>query len=32
MTAPHEFAVPKEKQLVSVHLIGGELREGNIFL
>jgi hypothetical protein len=32
MTAPKDFAVPKEKQLVSVHLIGGEVREGNIFL
>jgi hypothetical protein len=32
MTAPREFAVPKEKQPVSVHLIGGEIREGSIFL
>ena len=27
-----EFAVPKDKQLVTVHLIGGETRTGNVFL
>ncbi|MDA8098346.1 MAG: hypothetical protein M0042_01820 [Nitrospiraceae bacterium] len=26
------FAVPKEKQLVTVHLLGGESTEGNIYL
>lgn len=32
MTEHSEFAVPKEKQLVSVLLLGGEVHEGNIFL
>ncbi len=32
MSEPREFAVPKEKQLVTIHLLGGETREGNIFL
>jgi hypothetical protein len=32
MTPQREFAVPKDKQLVTVHLIGGETRTGNIFL
>jgi hypothetical protein len=32
MTTQREFAVPKDKQLVTVHLIGGETRAGNIFL
>jgi hypothetical protein len=32
MTTQREFAVPKDKQLVTVHLIGGETRNGNIFL
>jgi hypothetical protein len=32
MTTQREFAVPKDKQLVTVHLIGGETRTGNIFL
>ncbi len=32
MTTQREFAVPKEKQLVTVYLIGGEIRSGNIFL
>lgn len=32
MNGHREFAVPKEKQLVTVHLLGGESREGNIFL
>lgn len=27
-----EFAVPKEKQLVTVYLLGGDTLEGNIFL
>jgi hypothetical protein len=27
-----DFVVPKEKQLVTVHLLGGESREGNIYL
>ena len=29
---PREFAVPKEKQLVTVYLLGGDTIEGNIFL
>jgi len=29
---PREFVVPKEKQLVTVYLLGGDSREGNIFL
>ena len=29
---PREFVVPKEKQLVTVHLLGGDTLEGNIFL
>jgi len=32
MTTQREFAVPKDKQLVTVHLVGGETRTGNIFL
>ena len=32
MTTEREFAVPKDKQQVTVHLIGGETRTGNIFL
>lgn len=32
MSEQREFAVPKEKQLVTIHLLGGETREGNIFL
>jgi hypothetical protein len=32
MTVPREFAVPKEKQPVTVHFIGGEVRDGSIFL
>jgi len=32
MTTQREFAVPKDKQLVTVHLIGGERKSGNIFL
>jgi hypothetical protein len=32
MTEPREFVVPKEKQLVTVHLLGGETQEGNIHL
>ncbi|OGW35213.1 MAG: hypothetical protein A2X58_08975 [Nitrospirae bacterium GWC2_56_14] len=32
MTTQREFAVPKDKQLVTVHLVGGEARTGNIFL
>lgn len=32
MTTQREFAVPKDKQLVTVHLIGGETRTGDIFL
>jgi hypothetical protein len=32
MAGFNEFAVPKEKQLVSVHLLGGDTIEGNIFL
>ncbi len=32
MTMKHEFAVPKDKQPVTVHLVGGEARTGNIFL
>jgi hypothetical protein len=32
MTTQREFAVPKDKQLVTAHLIGGETRTGNIFL
>lgn len=29
---PRDFAVPKEKQLVTVYLLGGDTIEGNIFL
>jgi hypothetical protein len=32
MSEMRDFVVPKEKQLVAVHLLGGETREGNIFL
>ena len=32
MATPREFVVPKEKQLVTVHLIGGDSLEGNIYL
>ena len=32
MTTQREFAVPKDKQLVTVHVIGGETNTGNIFL
>ena len=32
MAEQREFAVPKDKQAVMVHLIGGEIRSGNIFL
>ena len=32
MAERSEFAVPKEKQLVTVHLLGGNALEGNIFL
>jgi hypothetical protein len=32
MTEPREFVVPKELQLVTVHLIGGDTREGNVYL
>ena len=32
MTTQREFAVPKDKQLVTIHLIGGETMPGNIFL
>jgi hypothetical protein len=32
MTTQREFAVPKDKQLVTLHLIGGETMTGNIFL
>lgn len=32
MTTQHEFAVPKDKQAVTVHLVDGETRTGNIFL
>jgi hypothetical protein len=32
MAGYSEFAVPKEKQLVTVHLLGGDTIEGNIFL
>jgi hypothetical protein len=32
MTTQREFAVPKDKQQVTVHLIGGETMTGNIFL
>ncbi len=32
MTDHREFVVPKEKQKVTVHLAGGETRNGNIFL
>ncbi len=32
MTTQREFAIPKDKQLVTLHLIGGETMTGNIFL
>ena len=32
MAGLNEFAVPKEKQLVTVYLLGGDTIEGNIFL
>jgi len=32
MSGMSEFAVPKEKQLVTVYLLGGNQIEGNIFL
>jgi len=32
MSGQRELVVPKEKQLVTIHLLGGETREGNIFL
>jgi hypothetical protein len=32
MTTQREFAVPKDKQFVTVLLVGGETRTGNIFL
>jgi len=32
MAERSEFAVPKEKRLVTVHLLGGDTIEGNIFL
>ncbi len=32
MTDQREYVVPKEKQLVTVHLLGGETQEGNIYL
>jgi len=32
MAERSDFTVPKEKQLVTVHLLGGETIEGNIFL
>jgi hypothetical protein len=32
MPEPREFVVPKEQQLVTVHLIGGDTREGNVYL
>ncbi len=32
MADMRDFVVPKEKQLVTVHLIGGEAQEGNIYL
>ena len=32
MAEHNEFAVPKEKQLVTVYLLGGNTIEGNIFL
>jgi hypothetical protein len=32
MAEYNEFAIPKEKQLVSVYLLGGDTVEGNIFL
>jgi hypothetical protein len=32
MAGMSEFAVPKEKQLVTVYLLGGNQLEGNIFL
>ncbi len=32
MNERSEFAVPKEKQLVTVYLLGGDTIEGNIFL
>jgi len=32
MSEMRNFVVPKEKQLVTVHLLGGETQEGNIYL
>ncbi len=32
MAEPGEFVVPKEKQLVTVQMLGGDILEGNIFL
>ena len=32
MAEHHDFVVPKEKQLVTVYLLGGDTIEGNIFL
>jgi hypothetical protein len=32
MSGYNEFAIPKEKQLVTVYLLGGDTIEGNIFL
>jgi hypothetical protein len=32
MANQHEFVVPKEKQRVTVYLLGGDTIEGNIFL
>ena len=32
MANPSDLAVPKERQKVSVHLVGGETLSGNIFL
>jgi len=32
MADPRDFIVPREKQLVTVHLPGGNTMEGNIFL
>ncbi len=32
MVEMRDFVVPKEKQLVTVHLLGGETQEGNIYL